>query len=651
MYTAIGYYTQKGDMRLDSNDYAVNDDVAPDATWDPANGLAIPAGGIVNVDGVNYMTPGGGTPSPDATSPLDDEDIVDWEIVNDPIIAHCQRNFVLVITEGSSTADLNPEVTGFAAAANIDSDSDIEGCDVLMGSSYFDDLVGYAWNELNADGFYNYEEFTEDKNHVEVHIVDTRGAKVGVGECNPATLLAHAAENTNRVDKNGDGIADATETALYSAASPTELWNSIDQVMRNIITQTSSGSAASVISASRSGEGALYQALFWPSTLTGLAAPYPVYADWLGEVHSFFVDSQGNLREDTDQDGFQESSDEIVVIYWDGVLEETRACNGTVVDEACVGTSKALSAVNYLWSTTDWLSNPVMDSNIEYNRGVDGTTGEFIFDPITPKRYIFTWNDLDNDGAVEDSEVLQFQKYFDPASPLAPPFPAVTAANRAPLNIDFGVHPDGEFDIDGLGLDPCEDINRNGILDAGEDSDGNGILDVGDDLDCDGTFDNASGVVNNIIDWVRGRDIYGMRKRDILYDTDKDPFTPKEQITWRLGDVVHSTPISVSSPAENYHQLYRDFSYAEFLVHYQERRHVIYFGANDGMLHAINGGFFKSFDDPSAPGTKINKFCRTKECVVDLSTGVEQNIADAPLLGAELWAYVPYNIIPCADFQ
>jgi type IV pilus assembly protein PilY1 len=647
MYTAIGYYTQKDSMRLDSGDYAVNADAVANATWDPASGVAIAPGGIVNVDGVNYKTPGGGTPAPDATTPMDDADIIDWEIVADPIIAYCQRNFVLTITEGSSTADLNPSVETFAAE-NADADTDIDsssgGCDKLKGSSYFDDIINYGWSGTDI---YEYEPFVKEKNNIEVHIVDTRGAKTGTGECNPYTLLEHAAENTNRVDKNGDGIAEDTETALYSAASPRELWNAMDQVMRNIITQTSSGSAASVISASRSGEGALYQALFWPATLSGLAPPNPPFVDWLGEVHGFFVDGSGNLREDTDQDGILEDTDEIVVLYWDEAAELTQACNGEVVDGACVGTTKALSAVNYLWSTTDWLSNPAMDSNIEYNRTVDGTTGEFIFDPVTPKRYIFTWNDLDNDGAVDGSEIKQFQKYFDPESPLEPPFPSVTAANRAPLHIDFGVHPDGE-DVNGDGLltAVCEDADRDGILDVGEDLNANEILDIGEDRDCDGTLDNWAGVTNNIIDWVRGKDIYGMRKRELLYDIDKNPLNGKEQITWRLGDVVHSTPLSVASPAENYHQLYRDFSYAEFLVQYQNRRHVIYFGANDGMLHAVNGGFFKSFDNPSNPAAKISRFCRTEDCVVDPSTGAEQNTANAPVLGAELWAYVPYNIIP-----
>jgi len=56
---------------------------------------------------------------------------------------------------------------------------------------------------------------------------------------------------------------------------------------------------------------------------------------------------------------------------------------------------------------------------------------------------------------------------------------------------------------------------------------------------------------------------------------------------------------------------------------------MTYFGANDGMLHAVNSGFYSEKD---------KKFYTNKEF----------NDADttSPNLGAEMWAYVPYNLIP-----
>jgi type IV pilus assembly protein PilY1 len=91
----------------------------------------------------------------------------------------------------------------------------------------------------------------------------------------------------------------------------------------------------------------------------------------------------------------------------------------------------------------------------------------------------------------------------------------------------------------------------------------------------------------------------------------------------------------VASPAENYHLLYRDLSYSKFYQRWRNRRHMIYYGSNSGMLHASNGGFFKY----------NNRFCLTPECQLD-GSGNELNTSNAPALGTEMWAYVPYNLIP-----
>ena len=87
------------------------------------------------------------------------------------------------------------------------------------------------------------------------------------------------------------------------------------------------------------------------------------------------------------------------------------------------------------------------------------------------------------------------------------------------------------------------------------------------------------------MNYIRGVELPGTRPRAIDYDGDGD-----EDI-WRLGDIVHSTPKLVSSPKSGYDSTYRDTSYEDFKAHYQDRRHVVYVGANDGLLHAFNGGF------------------------------------------------------------
>ena len=101
--------------------------------------------------------------------------------------------------------------------------------------------------------------------------------------------------------------------------------------------------------------------------------------------------------------------------------------------------------------------------------------------------------------------------------------------------------------------------------------------------------------------------------------------------TWRMGDAVHSTPTIVETPAEDLDLLYLDRSYTRFYRKYRKRRHVVYLGANDGMLHAFNAGFYD---------TVHNKFWKGYDPVATTysDTGLD--------LGAELWAYVPYNLLP-----
>ncbi|MBN0989049.1 pilus assembly protein [Amphritea pacifica] len=123
-----------------------------------------------------------------------------------------------------------------------------------------------------------------------------------------------------------------------------------------------------------------------------------------------------------------------------------------------------------------------------------------------------------------------------------------------------------------------------------------------------------------LVNYIRGDDsIAGMRSRTIDYDHDGS------DEVWRLGDIIHSTPSVVGAPASNYKARFGDPSYDTFWKQYEYRRQVVYAGANDGMLHAFNGGFWN-----------LN--------TLGFETAVSGKSNYA--LGAELWAYVPYNLLP-----
>jgi len=127
---------------------------------------------------------------------------------------------------------------------------------------------------------------------------------------------------------------------------------------------------------------------------------------------------------------------------------------------------------------------------------------------------------------------------------------------------------------------------------------------------------------NNIVDFIRGKEgITGFRSRTI------DFLSAAGDEVWRLGDIIHSTPAVVDKPSAAYDLIYGDTSYKAFADAYSERRQVVYAGANDGMLHAFNGGFF---DNANKQYNLTNS----------ASSAVEHP------LGSELWAYVPRNLLP-----
>jgi len=157
----------------------------------------------------------------------------------------------------------------------------------------------------------------------------------------------------------------------------------------------------------------------------------------------------------------------------------------------------------------------------------------------------------------------------------------------------------------------------------------NGTVDSGDIVDFAATSFGSTkfGLLNvgtqtdatNLVSYIRGSEVNGMRPRSLDYNSDGTIDV------MRLGDIAQSTPTPVGPPSELFNLLYNDTTYAAYAARHQQRRTVVYVGANDGMLHAFNGGFFDN---------------QAKQFRTSL------NSETAHPLGAELWAYVPYNLLP-----
>ncbi|WP_062268562.1 pilus assembly protein [Endozoicomonas arenosclerae] len=164
------------------------------------------------------------------------------------------------------------------------------------------------------------------------------------------------------------------------------------------------------------------------------------------------------------------------------------------------------------------------------------------------------------------------------------------------------------------------DINNNGRVDSGEEQPFVSSTFTGANS---GYLGVNSSETDKLVKYIRGEDQTGYRSRSVDYDNDGD------LEVWRLGDIIHSNPISVSKP-EGYYSDSKPFNsndttFIEFQNHYENRRQVVYVGANDGMIHAFNAGFWNDSNQ---------RF--------DLNRSAESQHP----LGGELWAYTPMNLLP-----
>jgi type IV pilus assembly protein PilY1 len=167
------------------------------------------------------------------------------------------------------------------------------------------------------------------------------------------------------------------------------------------------------------------------------------------------------------------------------------------------------------------------------------------------------------------------------------------------------------------------------------DADNDGLVDAGEQRDFEtGTFDdsqfwrlnsNLKAEAHSIVNWVRGDNTQtNMRKRSLTVGGTEKVF--------RLGDIVNSAPLVIGEPAGNFDLLYDDGTYTAYRQKYSKRRNVVYAGSNGGKIHAFNGGFTKK-------ATETNP---TRGFTVSPPAG---GSGAAHPLGAELWAYVPKNLL------
>lgn len=351
----------------------------------------------------------------------------------------------------------------------------------------------------------------------------------------------------------------------YEGDTGEEIKNAIMQALLDATRGKMSGTAAAVTSQTRSGEGAVYQALFFPpSNATGADL---IGSPWSGQVHALLVDSKGNMREDTnnnkklDPDNGTTYTDRVITFNDEGkAFYNSTTTNMTPVDT---------QDIRYLWSSTNWLNLTTINAASQRNA---------YSDTDTHKRFIKTF--LDSGNMVPTTPSTQYIDF--------------STSNTDSLAPYLTLYP--SFEDTPTTIAALSQANRNSL---------------------------CSFLAPRQINFIRGQEISNDSSQG--YSDKVRNRRDNNGISWPLGDIVYSSPTVVGSPTENYHILYNDTSYKNFYLKYKNRRQVVYVGANDGMLHAFNAGFYNStrrgFDTQLSNEAKFE-------------------------LGSELWAFIPFNLLP-----
>ena len=475
---------------------------------------------------------------------------------SDPVQDWCQKNFVLLLSDGESWDDLNVPGGHFSGAddtsptvSDPDPDYDLESFMNAINATHYNNKLNTGHGSYYLEGLSYY-----------AHTNDLRSDYIGIQNLSIYTVFAFG--NSNKAesllktsakyggfedkndndepdlqaewDENEDGIPDT----YYEAQDGSELENKLTSAINDILERASSGTAVSVLATSQEGEGNIVQAYFRPKVTQETRT-----LEWLGYVHSLWVDSQGNLREDTnDNNALDLTEDNVVRTYTDSSTAETKA---------------EIYDVNSTNKYPDEDENATKEVELQDIKSV-WNAGERLEQTNATDRDIFTYLDQDNDNEVDNGEVVDFKTSNDDA------------------------------------IKP--------------------YLGVADDTTSSHLGDTLGERVDNVIDFVRGKEIDGLRTRKMSNGT-----------IWKLGDIVHSTPMIVSGAVENYHALYGRESYDDYVKDQKDRETMVYVGANDGLLHAFTSWKY----DKDA-----------QEYVEPNSTGPNEKIGD------EVWAYAPQNLLP-----
>ena len=237
----------------------------------------------------------------------------------DPIQYWCQKNFVILITDGESTKDQNLPGTCFSGYGVVrDSSFNIKNWMDKIASN-----EGYSsqWcSSLSSDGSY-YLEGVAYYSHVSDLRSDLSGKQTltlftiyTFGRSERAVdILSKAAKYGGFSDSNNNAIPDiqaewdsdndGTPDNFFMAPSARELRDALEKVLNAIIAQTLSGTSVSVLSEKAQNGMLSHQAVFYP-VKKFVSENQTTEVTWIGYLYTWWLYNSfivQNIREDTNE--------------------------------------------------------------------------------------------------------------------------------------------------------------------------------------------------------------------------------------------------------------------------------------------------------------------------------------------------------------
>lgn len=593
-------------------------------------------------------------PVPPATATPTSRDLnftslpVSYNLSKNPSQVPCQKNNILIMTDGMSTADSNSQVDGSSGLAktyaplvtsvvggtsytNVYGYDSTNKCPRYTGSRSLPVLTwvanhrniknlsstnnaqkhcsNYPWSQCTKDTDCDTGAIctlvpTQSSESIATYVVYTGPqTSTETGMCDPKTLMTAAATNGG--------------TSLFQASNLSQLNTTLASAFDQVAATAASGTAASVL-ASGEGSGAnLIQAVFYPHKKF-INSSNPVGVDdeisWIGRLTNlwYYVDpyiNSSSIRED------------------DGSSTSTNAA--------------------------PWSGDKILHLQTDSNHR-DYIISMY-YDKSASSTKASRWEDPKGNGVIGNSvPTISFENlgYLWEAGTMLWQRDVTTASGKRKIYTS----------INGTSL-----LSGNFSSNTTNPTGSSGSADADNSATLASYLQAANATeAANIINWVQGIDVTGYRSRTVKLDLNSNGNTTDTNVggynetiarVWKLGDIINSTPrISSWMSLNNYGDRYGDTTYGNsgsledqtdatkfVMTDAYKKRGMVYTGGNDGLFHAFKLGTLQPHWTGQANTEKVR--------LVNPDTGSACSSSDSIPCGKEMWAYIPKQVLPYLKYM